>query len=157
MTELGRHRFEQRIATIAKVLDAVGEVTVTDDTRRRGRARHLVFEVDAPGERRLQSRFRYEEWWDRWRIRYRLTRYHYGYWDRTRGGMLAYHWHAIRGRTAVHHAHCQPAERDSASPHFRYYEVSLLEAHEEFARLYALDEPIDCSGFRPLLGSSVER
>lgn len=37
-----------------------------------------------------------------------------------------------------------------ASRTFRAYEVDLLEAHEEFAALYASGRAFDCAGLRPL-------
>jgi hypothetical protein len=150
VTDLGRHRFVQRIATVVAILDAVGDLDLTDDTRRKGRARHLMFEANAPAVGLQAATFRYEEWWDHSRTRYLLSRYHYGYWDPANGGMLAYHWHAIRGRNPIYHAHCQPPAGSSAGPHFRYYQMDLLEAHEEFVRLYAADRLIECSGLRPL-------
>jgi len=51
----------------------------------------------------------------------------------------------------LHEEH--PFEQRTATPparHFRAYEVDLLEAHEEFAALYASGRAIDCAGLRPL-------
>lgn len=155
MTDLGRHRFAQRLVSVIKVLGAIGEVDLTDDTRRRGRYRHLRFDVAAPDGRRADASFGHEEWWELRQARYRLTRYHYDYRDHIHGGRVGYHWHAVGGRHPVHHAHCDSPAGPDLPEHLRLYGVSLFEAHEDFVRLYASGDPIDCSGFRPLMSSPI--
>jgi hypothetical protein len=151
VTDLGQHRFEQRKTTILTLLDHLGEVELIDSGRGR-RARRLRFLVAAPGSGLPDlAAFIYAEWYHRVSSGWRLTRYQYEYIDRRRGGRFAYHWHALRRRDPIHHAHCEERLGAAASPHYRSYELSLLEAHEEFATLYAADASIDCSALRPLM------
>ena len=98
-----------------------------------------------------EATFSYAEWYHRVSRGWRLTRYQYEYIDRRRGGRLAYHWHALRRRDPIHHAHCEERLGAAVSPHYRAYDLSLLEAHEEFAILYAADASFDCSALRPLV------
>lgn len=150
MTDIGQHRFEQRKTTVLTVLDHLGEVEVIDSGRAR-RDRRLRFAVAAPGHGLPdEAGFVYVEWYQRVSRGWRLIRYQYDYFDRRRGGRFAYHWHALRRRAAVHHAHCEETFGAAVSPHYRAYELSLLEAHEEFVALYAADASIDCSALRPL-------
>ncbi|MBA3587691.1 MAG: hypothetical protein H0W41_08650 [Chloroflexi bacterium] len=79
-----------------------------------------------------------------------MTRYQYDYIDRLMGGRLAYHWHPVTRRNAVHHAHCEQILGAASVSHYRWYDIDLLEAHDEFARRYASEESIDCSDLRPL-------
>lgn len=151
MTDLGLHRFEQRKTTIETVLDHVGEVGLVDSGRER-RSRSLRFELHAPGHGLpVQGTFVYAEWYQRVARGWRLTRYQYDYLDRRLGGRLGYHWHVLAGRRAAHHAHCERLLGEPTVQHYRAYEVDLLEAHEEFVQLHAADEPIDCSGLRPMV------
>lgn len=150
MTDLGQHRFEQHKTTILAILDHLGDVELVDSGRGR-RDRRLGFAVTAPGHSLPeQAAFMYSEWYHRVARGWRLTRYQYDYIDVRRGGRFGYHWHALRRRSPVYHAHCEEQLGAPASAHYRAYELSLLEAHEEFARLYAADAPVDCSGLRPL-------
>lgn len=151
MKDLGLHRFEQRKTTIRTFLDHLGETELADSGRGK-RDRLLRFEVRAPGhELPAQATFIYAEWYLRVARGWRLTRYQYDYLDRRLGGRLGYHWHVLVGRRAAHHGHCEQVLGAPAVQHYRAYEVDLLEAHEEFVRLYAGDQPIDCSDLRPLI------
>lgn len=151
MRSLGEHAFEQRKATIIAVLDSLGDLEV-EDAGKAGSRRHLGFRAEAPGSGlSTEALFRYEEWFRRdgagaWA----LAKYQYDYVDLGRGARLAYHRHAIGPLSDVIHAHCEAPDRPPAADHFRAYELDLLEAHEEFVRLYAAEEPIDCRGLRPL-------
>jgi hypothetical protein len=150
VSPLGLHRFEQRLATITSVLTSTGRVQI-EDAGRRTRRRSVRFAVEAPGgPLPALARFKYEEWYERDRTGLRLVRYHYDYRDTVRGGRLAYHWHRLARRDPVHHAHCETSSASPAHAHYRFYEMDLLEAHADFVRLYAAEEPIDCSGLRPL-------
>jgi hypothetical protein len=123
-----------------------------EDAGRKSGQRHIRFAVDAPGAMAPGlARFKYEEWYERDRAGWRLSRYHYDYWNRLHGGRLGYHWHRLDRRDATDHAHCEPPDSESAPGHFRFYEMDLFEAHEEFIRLYASEEPIDCASLRPLV------
>lgn len=150
MSDLGLHRFEQRKITIITTLDHLGELAVADSGRAR-RNRLLQFVLRAPGHA-LPERaiFVYSEWYARLPRGWRIMRYHYDYVDRRSGARLGYHWHPVTRRSAVHHAHCEATLGLPVSEHYRWYEIDLLEAHDEFVRRYASDERIDCSGFRPL-------
>lgn len=151
MKDLGLHRFEQRKATIGTVLDHLGEVRLVDSGREK-RGRLLRLELHAPGHGLpVQGTFIYAEWYRRVAQGWRLTRYQYDYLDRRLGGRLGYHWHTLTRRSAAYHAHCEQVLGTPTVQHYRSYEVDLLEAHEEFVRRYAADEPIDCSGLRPLI------
>lgn len=150
MKDLALHRFEQRRASVLAILDHLGDVEVIDSGRGR-RYRLLRFEVAAPGlGLAIEGTFIYAEWYQRVTRGWRLTRYHYDYLDRRHGGRLGYHWHSLTRRSPVFHAHCEHRLGVRTVDHYRAYEVDLLEAHQEFARLYARGESISCSGFRPL-------
>lgn len=145
------HAFEQRKATILAILDRLGEVKI-GDTGKAVPERAILFELDAPEhDLTATGRFRYREVFRRDGDGWILMSYTYDYLDLERGGRWAYHWHALPGRSGVFHEHCRPPSGRPSVSHFRAYEVELLEAHEEFARLYASDSPIDCTGLRPLL------
>jgi hypothetical protein len=151
VTDLGQHRFEQRKTTILKALDNLGEVALVDSGRGR-RDRQLRFVVAAPGhELADEAAFTYTEWYRRVARGWQLTRYQYDYLDRRKGARLAYHWHALARRPPIYHAHCEERLGLATHPHYRAYELDLLEAHEEFANLYAADEAVDCSTLRPLI------
>lgn len=137
--------------TILAALDHFGDVELVDSGRA-GRHRRLRFVLAAPGQGLPdEAVFIYAEWYQRISRGWRMTRYQYDYLDRGRGGRLAYHWHALKQRTPILHAHCEERLGAAATPHYRAYELSLLEAHEEFARLDAADASIDCSPFRSLI------
>lgn len=151
MSDLGLHRFEQRKTTVLTVLDHLGEATLVDSGRSE-RNRLLRFEVQAPGHGlTIDGTFIYVEWFHRVAGGWRLTRYQYNYLDRRHQGRLAYHWHSVTRRRSVHHVHCEEQLGVTNIEHYRAYEVDLLEAHEEFVRLYAGGTAIDCSGLRPLI------
>ena len=144
------HAFEQRKATIVAILDDDGDVTVAD-TGKAAPERAIRFELDAP-RRPLAAlgRFRYRETFSRDAAGWMLSSYAYDYLDLERGGRRAYHRHDLPGRHAVLHEHCRPPAGRPSVSHFRAYQVDLLEAHDEFARLFASETPIDCTGLRPL-------
>jgi len=151
VTDHGQHRFEQRKATILKALDHLGEVSLVDSGRAR-RDRKLRFVVAAPGNGLAdEAAFMYAEWYQRVARGWRLTRYQYDYLDRRNGARVAYHWHSLTRRSPIYHAHCEERLGAATNPHYRAYELDLLEAHEEFVTLYAADESIDCSTLRPLM------
>ena len=144
------HAFEQRKATIVAVLDDDGDVLLAD-TGKAAPERAVRFELAAPRHPLAElGRFRYGEVFHRDGAGWVLTSYTYDYLDLEHGGRLAYHWHPLPGGPAVHHLHCRPPVGRPSVSHFRAYEVDLLEAHEEFARLFASGTPIDCTGLRPL-------
>ncbi|MGH2446553.1 MAG: hypothetical protein ACRDGD_11035 [Candidatus Limnocylindria bacterium] len=151
MSQLGLHRFEQRKTTVLAVLDHLGDVQLVDSGRRR-RDRLLRFEVLAPGHAMApEGMFIYAEWYQRVTRGWRRSRYQYDYLDRRHGGRLGYHWHSLIRRRGVYHAHCEERLGSPSINHYRSYEVDLLEAHEEFVRLYAADDPIDCASMRALI------
>jgi hypothetical protein len=144
------HAFEQRKATIEAILDDLGPTRSTDVGRSED-LRRFKIEVDAPQLPLVaQARFRYLEWWRRDGSGWRRVKSYFDYIDLVHGGRLAYHRHDLPGAAGIPHSHCEPANRPSTAPHFRAYEVDLLEAHEEFTALYASGRPIDCVGLRPL-------
>lgn len=144
------HAFEQRKATVLAVLDDLAPASV-DDSGRRAEVRRFRVELDVPeAPSAAEARFRYLEWWARDGRGWRLAKYQYDYFDRVRGGRLAYHRHDLAGGSDVFHVHCERSGRPRAARHFRSYEVDLLEAHEEFAGLYLGGRTIDCTGLRPL-------
>ena len=144
------HALEQRKATIVAVLDRLADLT-TSDTGKAAKERAIRFELDAPRcPLAALRRFRYGEIFRRDAVSWILSSYTYDYLDLERGGRSAYHWHDLPGRPAVHHYHCRPPAGRPSLSHFRAYEVDLLEAHDEFARLFASGAPIDCTGLRPL-------
>jgi hypothetical protein len=147
---LSRQRFEQRDSTITSVLAATGSVRHEDAGRGSGR-RSIRFVVEAPGiGLDILARFKYEEWYERERAGWTLVRYHYDYWDHARGGRLGYHWHRVDLRDPVYHAHCEEPGSPRGHPHYRFYELGLLEAHAAFVRLYASEQAVDCSALHPL-------
>jgi hypothetical protein len=144
------HAFEQRKATLSAILDDLGDVRI-EDAGKRDSLRHLEGEVDAPrAPFAARARFRYVEWWSRDGLGWRLVKYRYDYLDRVQGGRLAYHRHGLAGQSDLTHIHCEPPGKSPTTPPFRSYEVDLLEAHEEFAELYASGRALDCAGLRPL-------
>lgn len=151
MRDLGLHRFEQRKTSIIASLDHLGELEVADSGRLR-RNRLLRFELRAPGlALPEQALFVYSEWYARVPQGWRISRYHYDYLDRRAGSRLGYHWHPVTRRSPVHHAHCEETLGLPAADHYRWYEIDLLEAHDEFVYRYASEERIDCSGLRRLI------
>lgn len=144
------HAFEQRKATVSAILDDLGPIR-DEDSGKLQDFRRFEIELDSPeSPLAARARFRYLEWWTREGRGWRLGRYQYHYVDRVHGGRLAYHRHNVHGAADIPHSHCQPVDRPALAPHFRAYEVDLLEAHEEFAALYASGRAIDCAGLRPL-------
>jgi hypothetical protein len=142
--------FEQRKATVLAILDDLGPIR-DEDSGKLNEIRRFGVELDAP-EPPLASRarFRYLEWWSRDGRGWQLGRYQYDYFDRVDRARLAYHRHNLPGGPNMLHRHCEPPDRSPSAPHFRAYEVDLLEAHEEFAALYVSGRPINCAGLRPL-------
>ena len=144
------HAFEQRKATILAILDGLGSPSLEDTGRADALLRFRV-EVDiAEAPSSTDARFRYLEWWSRDGRGWRLVRYQYDYFDRVHRSRLAYHRHDLAGKPELLHIHCEPSGRPPSARHFRAYEVDLLEAHDEFAALYASGRAIDCAGLRPL-------
>lgn len=151
MSDLGLHRFEQRKTTIIAMLDHLGDLKVVDEGRKRGN-RLLRFEVRAPGHGLADhALFVYSEWYARVPRGWRISRHQYDFVDRRAGGRLGYHWHPVTARRAVHHAHCEERLGAPKVTHYRWYEIDLLEAHDEFVRRYASEQRIDCSGLLPLV------
>ncbi len=144
------HAFERHKARIAAILDDLGDIRV-EDSGRRDSIRRFEIEVDAPRPPlTARARFRYLEWWSRDGGGWQRGRYTYDCFDRVHGGRLAYHRHDRPGLPDGHHIHCEPSRGRTQARHFRAYEVDLLEAHDEFAVLYANGGTIDCTGLRPL-------
>jgi hypothetical protein len=148
------HAFEQHKARVSAILDDLGDVRV-EDSGRRDSTRHFEAEVEAPRPPlTARARFRYLEWWVRDGHGWRRTKYQYDYIDLIEpGGRLAYHRHDLPGAQDVLHSHCKAAGIPPPVPHFRAYEVDLLEAHEEFAAVYASGRAIECAGLRPLMAT----
>lgn len=146
---LGNHAFEQRKATILAILDDLGSPELSDSGRN-ARERRLSVVVDAPDpDLPTQARFKYVEIFRRDRDRWRLVGYTYDYVDLVNGGRFAYHRHDLPSRQDVLHVHCEPPTGASTA-HFRAYEVTLLEAHDEFAGWWASGSQIECRGLRRL-------
>jgi hypothetical protein len=144
------HAFEQHKTRVSAILDDLGDIRL-EDSGKRDNLRRFEIEVDAPrSPLTTQARFRYLEWWSRDGRGWQLGRYQYDYLDRVHRSRLAYHRHNLPGAGDMPHSHCEPPGRPPSGPHFRAYEVDLLEAHEEFAVVYASGRPIECAGFRPL-------
>jgi len=144
------HAFEQRTATVLAILDDLGPPRI-DDSGKRSAVRWLESELDVPeAPIDAEVRFRYLEWWSRNGRAWLLDKYQYDCFDRRHGSRFAYHRHGLAGRADILHIHCEPARDRSRAPHYRSYEVDLLEAHEEFAELYLGGRSIDCAGLRPL-------
>ena len=59
------------------------------------------------------------------------------------------HGGRVPRRRDVDQAHCEERLGEPVDERYRSYEVDLLEVQEEFARVYAADQPVDCS-LRPL-------
>lgn len=144
------HAFEQRKATVSAILDDLAPIW-HDDGGKLEDVRRFEIELETPEPPLAPwARFRYLEWWSRDGRGWRLTKYQYDYLDVMNRSRLAYHRHDLSGAADMLHSHCVPPNQPRPATHFRAYEVDLLEAHEEFAALYAGGRVIDCSGFRPL-------
>jgi hypothetical protein len=144
------HAFEQRKATVAAILDDLGPIR-DEDSGKRDEVRRLEIALDTPEPPLVvRARFRYLEWWNRDGRGWRKTKYQYDYIDLIDQSRLAYHRHDLADEPDVPHIHCQPSGGRPSARHFRAYDVDLLEAHEEFAALYATGRAIDCAGLRPL-------
>lgn len=144
------HAFEQRKATIKTILDDLGPAR-DEDGGKRNDVRRFEVGVDVPeAPLAARARFRYLEWWKRDGRRWLLVKYQYDYFDLMAQTRLAYHRHDLPGAANMPHRHCKALGMPPAARHFRAYEVDLLEAHEEFAVLYASGRVIDCAGLRPL-------
>lgn len=144
------HAFEQRKATVTAILDDLAPIS-HDDGGKFEDIRRLEIELETPDPPlAARARFRYLEWWSRDGRGWRLAKYQYDYFDLIHRSRLAYHRHNLPGAADIPHSHCEPPGRSPSASHFRAYEVDLLEAHEEFAALYASDRVLDCAGLRPL-------
>ena len=147
------HAFEQRKATVSAILDDLAPIS-HDDGGKLDDVRRLEMELETPDPPlAVRARFRYLEWWCRDGRGWRLVKYQYDYVDVINRSRLAYHRHDLPGAPDMLHSHCKPAGRPSSASHFRAYEVDLLEAHEEFAAVYASGRAIDCAGLRPLVAT----
>ncbi len=144
------HAFEQHKARVSAILDDLGDIRM-EDSRSQDGIRRFEIEVDAPRPPlEARARFRYLEWWRRDGRGWRLAKYQYDYIDRVHGSRRAYHRHNLPGAPNALHIHCERPNETRATPHFRAYEVDLIEAHEEFTAHYASGRPVDCAGLRPL-------
>ena len=144
------HAFEQRKATVTAILDDLAPIS-HDGGGKFEDIRRLEIELETPDPPlAARARFRYLEWWSRDGHGWLLAKYQYDYFDLIHRSRLAYHRHNLPGAADILHSHCEPRGRSPSASYFRAYEVDLLEAHEEFAALYASDRVIDCAGLRPL-------
>jgi hypothetical protein len=144
------HAFEQHEARISAILDDIGDIRL-EDSGKPDSIRRFEIEVDAPRPPLTADvRFRYLEWWSRDGRGWRLIKYQYDYIDLAHRTRLAYHRHDLDATADIPHMHCGPVRGPASASHFRSYEVDLLEAHEEFAALYASGHRIGCAGLRPL-------
>ncbi len=144
------HAFEQRKATVAAILDDLSPIR-DEDSGKLEEIRRFEVALDTPEPPiPVRARFRYLEWWIRDGRGWRLAKYQYDYIDLIGRSRLAYHRHDLAGEADILHIHCEPPGGRRSAPHYRAYEVDLLEAHEEFAALYASSRVIDCAGLRSL-------
>lgn len=137
--------FSQRVDSIEKMLQPIGEVTVEDLAS--DRARTLSFRAEAPGYGlpRLAV-FQYRELYRRVVQGWSREQYLYEYRPDPAPSRRAHHDHPPRGV----HQHCREAARPEAHAHYEDRPRLLEEAHEEFTRLYLDAASIDCGGLRPL-------
>lgn len=99
--------------------------------------------------------FRYSETYEASDGGWTLVEYVYLMAWQTGLGQREYHWHPLGGADeAVLHAHCVGAG-SSDRGHYRSYRVLLEEARDEFLRLYAAGEPVDCRDLHPFSQSRV--
>lgn len=145
-SSLSPHAFEQRLAWLAKRLEADGDVEALDRGKRELH-RLVAFRVLSPGYGLpLEATFEHRELWERRRREgWSLLRYAYEYRPLPRPSRRAYHLHEPLGE----HQHCVPP-RGASDRHFRAYRLSLLEAHEDFAAAQASGRPARCDGLLPL-------
>ena len=144
------HAFNQRKATVSAILDDLAPIR-EDDGGKVEAVRRFEIEFEAPEPPlAAEARFRYLEWWNRDGRGWQLIKYQYDYINLIDHARLAYHRHDLTATADIPHMHCGPMRGPAAASHFRSYEVDLLEAHEEFAALYASGHAIDCAGLRPL-------
>lgn len=131
------------------MLDRAGDLEIEEDETAAVREFQLI--VTAPGhELPRAATFGYSERFEHDRSLWRLTRYLYEYREDPPPGRLAYHWH-----DDSLHAHCVERGGTAADHHYRAHEVTLFEAHEEFARLYIRGERVRCESLRPALPSTL--
>lgn len=128
-----------------KRLERRGDVDVRDTGKRRT-YREIALRIDAPGHGvPTEAVFEYREIYGQIARSWELLRYTYEYRPKPRPSRRAYHLHPPIGE----HQHCVPPT-GAGQRHFRAYRMSLIDAHDEFARLYASGRPIDCDGLHPL-------
>ncbi len=156
MRQLTGHALHQRTTTIQSVLEAIGSVEF-EDAGGQAAIRRQRWLVTVPGVLDLadEALLKYEEWFEADGRAWLLLRYHFDFFDLTRGGRFAYHLHDLPGRGVVPHIHCRPAGSEPKAAqvaHYRAYEIDLLEAHERFAAILAAGAPIICVGLLPLPG-----
>ena len=135
--------FDQSIDELAVMLSQYGDVHLARDGATDVRVR---FTVEAPGYGEpLEATFEYCEWFHATAEGWLRRRYKFEY--RPTGSRKAYH-HGHAGGWGAHQ-HCEPPGRTSGN-HYADYERVLLQAVEEFGRLYASETPIVCFGLRRL-------
>ena len=136
---------------MSAILDDLAPIS-HDDSGKLEDVRRLEIDLVTPDPPLVvRGRFRYVEWWSRDGVGWRRFKYQYDYIDVMNRSRLAYHRHDLPGAPDTLHIHCKSPGSPSLEPHFRAYEVDLLEAHEEFAAVYASGRAIDCAGLRPLI------
>jgi hypothetical protein len=149
LIRLSRQQFNQRAAQMTARFDRLGETELQDNGEKR-KARRLTWIIRSPSSEWLLAEFRYSEWYRRSGADWHMTKYHYDFFDRSHGGRRAYHCHDLPPARAVPHAHCEVPIGYKTADHFRYFELDLIEAHEEFERTYAADDGVSCAGLLEL-------
>lgn len=144
MTEpLTEAQYGRRKQRLISMLDPRGDLEVEESEG--AATRKLRFLVSAPGhELPVEAIFDYGERFVRAGSRWRIAGYRYEYREQPGPGRLAYHWHDDR-----FHAHCVDAARSGGDRHFRAHEVTVFEAHGEFAALCARGARVTCAHLRP--------
>lgn len=132
----------------ARWLRAAGDPTARHAYIRDGR--RIQWRIEIPDDYTVLAHFVYTEWFERRDAGWQMVKYHYDYFDDLHSGRRGYHCHHLDGVEEVPHAHCEVPIGTAPSPHYRYYVLDLLEAHEEFARICAADEGVSCDDLRPM-------
>lgn len=140
--------YDRRKQRLVGILDRFGDLTIED--RRSSGSRALRLIVQAPGADLPRSAvFDYMEEFGRIAARWQLTKYRYEYREEPPPGRRAFHWHDDE-----FHEHCVDPTDLSRDHHYRGYAITIFEAQDEFAAIYASGARVSCAGLRAALTPS---
>lgn len=140
----------QRVVEMTARFDRLGETTIRDA----GSAteyRWVQWLARCPYPESEMARFQYDEYFERSGAGWQMVKYEYDFLEIARNSRLAFHMHPVNVSAATAHAHCEPELGNPKHEHYRYIELSIVEALEELVDWWATDTDLDCERLRPFL------